>query len=116
VTNAFNKKTTGKTGASSAYNTWLDGAVNSNSSTINSVAGGANQWKQAWKLIGQVPFVTVEQVSIPINIPWLLPQDLDRYSRSLKQYEKEWNRAQTDWCVGKTPAECADIKTSTNTS
>lgn len=58
----------------------------------------------------------VEQVSVPINIPWLLPQDLDRYARSLKQYENEWKRAENDWCVGKTPQECADIKTNTNTA
>ena len=51
VTNAFNKKTTGKTAASSSYDKWLDSAVSSNASTINSVAGGPNQWKQAWKLI-----------------------------------------------------------------
>ncbi len=39
VTNSFNKKTTGKTSASSAYNQWLDTTVNNNASTINSVAG-----------------------------------------------------------------------------
>jgi hypothetical protein len=116
VTNAFNKKTTGKTGASAGYNSWLDKTVSDNASTINSVAGGANQWRQAWKLIGQIPFLQVEQVSIPINIPWLLPQDLDRYARSLNQYEKEWKRTEQSWCAGKTAQQCADIKTNANTA
>jgi hypothetical protein len=112
ATTSFNKRTTGNTAASSGYNSWLDSQVQKNASTINSVAGGANQIRAVYQFIGQLPFIRIEQASIPINIPWILPQELDRYARSLEQYKNEIKKAENAWCKGKTPAECADAKTS----
>ena len=49
-----------------------------------------------------------------INVPWILPQELDRYARTLSQYQRELDTTLNQWCVGKTPAECADIHTNAN--
>ncbi len=108
VTDAFNRRTTGNTSASKGYNDWLDKKVNENSSTINRIAWWANQLKAAYQFIGQLPFIRIEQESIPINIPWILPQELDRYSRALDSYVSEIKKVKESWCIGKTPAECAD--------
>lgn len=45
--------------------------------------------KAAYQFIGQLPFIRIEQEVIPINIPWILPQELDRYSRALESYKSE---------------------------
>jgi hypothetical protein len=72
--------------------------------------------RAAFQFIGQIPLVRVEQVAVPISIPWVLPQDLDRYARSLKQYEREIARARSAWCADTTSQACIDSHTTLDTS
>ena len=116
VTDQFNKKTTGNTSASTGYNTWLDSKVKANSSTINSVQGSANAMKSAYKYIGQMPFLRINRSTVNVNVPWILPQELDKYMRSLDQYSEEINNMKKNWCNGDPDAKCLDSKTSTNLS
>jgi hypothetical protein len=112
VTNNFTKNTKSTNSVGQKYDAFVDNAVKNNASTINSVAGWANQVKAVYQFLGQLPFLRVEKASVPINIPWILPQEFDRYSRSLAQYKSELDRAKKWWCDGKpTSKECVDSKT-----
>ena len=72
--------------------------------------------RAAYKFIGKLPFVTISPRNIPINVPWILPSELDKYERALQGYQKELNRAAENFCVNKTPEECANAKTSLNSA
>ena len=112
VTDNFNKWTKSTNAIGQKYDAFLDNAVKSNASTINSVAGGANQVKAVYQFLWQLPFLRVERASVPINIPWILPQEFDRYSRAMAQYKNEINNAKKWWCDGKPNSkECLDSKT-----
>lgn len=37
---------------------------------------------------------------MPVDVPWILPQELDRYARSLDAYAKEINQTLSSNCVG----------------
>lgn len=102
-------KTRSQTGLSSGYESKLDGLIQSQASKINAISGGVNQANAAFKFLGQLPFLRVQTTRIAIHIPWILPQELDRYGRVLSQYQNELDRTMKNWCVGKTTAECADI-------
>ncbi len=90
--------------------------VANNASTINTVAGWLSTMKAAYKFIGKLPFITIKSQKIPINVPWILPSELDKYARALEWYEKEVNRALGNLCVNKTVTECANAKASLNSS
>ena len=72
--------------------------------------------KAAYKYIGQMPFLRINRSSVNVNVPWILPQELDRYMRSLDQYSEEINNMKKNWCNGDPDAKCLDSKTSTNLS
>ncbi len=97
-----------------SYENWLDTKVKENSKTINSVQGSANAFKAAYKYIGQMPFLRINRSSVNVNVPWILPQEFDKYARSLDQYSEELKNLQKNWCNGKPDANCLDSKTSTN--
>jgi hypothetical protein len=40
--------------------------------------------KAAYKFIGKLPFITIKSQKIPINVPWILPSELDKYARALE--------------------------------
>jgi hypothetical protein len=61
-----------------------------------------------------MPFFSISQTRIPLNIPWILPQELDRYTRTLEAYKNEYNQMMNDFCANKTAKECADTKASLN--
>lgn len=73
-----------------------------------------NQAKAAFQFLGQLPFLKVQTTRVTINVPWILPQELDRYARTFSQYQRELDATLKQWCVGKTPAECADINSNVN--
>lgn len=75
-----------------------------------------NQASAVFQFLGQLPFLKIQKTKVPINVPWILPQELDRYARTLDQYSNELDRTAKQWCVGKTPAECADIHANANVS
>ncbi len=52
---------------------------------------------------------------MPINIPWILPSELDRYQRILKSYPAELERAARDMCLTDPSPECLQRKASLNT-
>lgn len=67
-------------------------------------------------MIGQIPFLRIRQSAVTVNVPWPLPQELDKYSRSLDQYKKEIDTMKKNWCSGNANAECLDQKTNLNVS
>ena len=52
---------------------------------------------------------------MPINIPWILPSELDRYQRILQTYPAELERAARDMCLTDPSAACLQRKASLNT-
>jgi hypothetical protein len=116
VAEQYTKKTTSKSSLSAPYEKWLDKTVSENSKTINSVQGSANALKAAYKYIGQVPFLRISESAVNVNVPWPLPQELDKYMRSLEQYSTEIKNLKKNWCDGKADAACLDKQTSINLS
>jgi hypothetical protein len=49
-------------------------------------------------------------------VPWLLPQELDKYKRTLDQWSNEITTIEKKWCDGNPDPKCIDAKTSTNLS
>lgn len=90
--------------------------IGNNASTINAAAGGLNAMRAAYKFIWKLPFITLSTKSVPINVPWILPSELDKYSRAIDWYRMELQQALENWCVGKTATECANAKASLNAS
>jgi hypothetical protein len=66
--------------------------------------------RAAYKLIGKLPLISLSEQQIPINVPWILPQELDRYARSLDAYKKEFDQTMQDFCANDPSKECAEKK------
>lgn len=63
-------------------------------------------------MIGSLPLISLEKTSISVNVPWVLPQELDRYARSLDGYVREIESFQKKWCDGNLASkECINAKT-----
>lgn len=116
VTRQLSWLSSSKTPLSAPYKSWIDEKMKENAKTINSAAGGVSAMRSIYQLLGKIPFLQVEQVSIPINIPWILPQEFDKYAYGYQNYKQKINTALSDWCVGKTAQQCIDAKTSSNIS
>lgn len=80
------------------------------------VQGSANAISAAYKYIAKVPFLSIRQSSVNVNVPWPLPQELDRYKRSLDQYVEEVKNMKKNWCNGKPDSDCFDKQTNLNFS
>lgn len=61
---AFLKKITSKSDASSTYYSWLNRTVSNNSQSINKIQGTANAISAAYKYIGQIPFLSIRHSSV----------------------------------------------------
>lgn len=70
--------------------------------------------RAAYKFIGKLPFITLSTRNIAINVPWILPGELDRYARAINNYKREIDQAMSNWCVGKSATECANAKITLN--
>jgi hypothetical protein len=116
VTDKFTKNTKSKNEIGQKYDAWLDKTVKENASTINTLAGWANQVKAVYQFLGQLPLLRVERTVVPINIPWPLPQEFDRFERTLTQWKSEIQNTEQEWCKWKTSKECADLKTTSGLS
>jgi hypothetical protein len=66
--------------------------------------------RAAYKLVGKLPLISISEKTIPINVPWILPQELDRYARSLDAYSRELNRTLESFCIDDPSPECAAEK------
>ncbi len=95
------------------YVNFANKTTRNNASTINKIAGGAGSMKAVSNFLGQIPFLRIEKTSIPVNVPWITPSELDRYSRALKSYQAEIESKKSLWCNGKADAACLDSKTNT---
>jgi hypothetical protein len=109
---SLNQKIQSKSSISASFAEQQKKLINSNSWILNSAQWWINAIRAGYTFIGKLPFVSIQEKMIPLNIPWILPQELDRYSRSLKAYEQEINETLDWWCRGKTPQACADLQTS----
>lgn len=49
-----------------------------------------------------------------MNVPWPLPQELDKYARSLDQYSEEIANMKKNWCDAKADPNCIAGKTRTD--
>ena len=66
--------------------------------------------RAAYKLIGKLPLISLSERQIPINVPWILPQELDRYARSLDAYKEEFNATLKDFCANDQTQACLEKK------
>ncbi len=108
--------TTSHSDLSAGYEKALDGFIQNHASALNSAKGGVNQANAVFQFLGQLPFLKVQKTQVAINVPWILPQELDRYARTLSQYSAELDRTEKQWCAGKTAAQCTDIHANANVS
>jgi hypothetical protein len=98
---------------SQAYNAKqsnVRGLPGSFQSTAQNTKGTLNALKSAYTAIGKLPFIKVKPVKIPLNIPWITPRELDKYSRALDGYRKEIDNAATKLCINDPSAACLDKK------
>lgn len=100
----------------SDYVNYVNKTAKENASTINKIAGGAGSMKAVSNFLGQIPFLRIEKTSIPVNVPWITPSELDRYARALKSYQAEIESKKSLWCNGNFDASCLDSKTNTQMS
>lgn len=66
--------------------------------------------RTAYKLIGKLPLISISEKTIPVNVPWILPQELDKYSRALDVYSKEFNNSIDSFCSNDPSPECVAQK------
>lgn len=102
-----------KQGMSQAYNAKqsnIRGLPGSFQSTAQNTKGTLNALKSAYTEIGKLPFIKVKPVKIPLNIPWITPRELDKYSRALDGYRREIDNAGKNLCINDPSAACLDKK------
>lgn len=89
--------------ASQAQQSSTVGVPSALQSTVATGKSTLNGIKAAYTFIGKLPFITLRQTNVPINIPWILPSELDRYQRVLQAYpaqiQSELERAARDLCI-----------------
>ncbi len=94
----------------------LKGWVSSVDGGVKKISWGLNAVQEAYKFLGNLPFIKITQVSVPINIPWVLPSELDQYEQSIDDYMDELSRAGANWCVTDPTPECLAAKAKLNSS
>ncbi len=62
--------------------------------------------RAAYKLVGKLPLISISEKTIPVDVPWILPQELDRYSRAMDAYSKELNNTIENFCANDPSPEC----------
>jgi hypothetical protein len=113
VASSLKSSWSGKPGLAQDFKKWQNSQLSWSAwGAINQAAGWLASVRAAYKLLWQLPLVNIRRVTVPINVPWILPDELNKYSKTLEWYKKEIDSTLTEWCVGKTPAQCADAKAS----
>lgn len=82
------------------YSSTVREGIDAGTSAINAAGGGLDAIRAAYSFIGKLPFVSLRQTKVNVNVPWILPSELDQYERKLKEYRNEIDRASASWCVG----------------
>jgi FG-GAP-like repeat len=72
------------------------------------VPGTLNAMKSAYSFIGKLPFISIKQVNIPLNIPWPDMWEIDKYLLKLKGYEAEGKNTLKNFCINDPSPECLD--------
>ena len=70
-----------------------------------------NSIKTAYNTIGKLPFISIKQSTIPLNIPWIDKRELDKYQNTLKSYKAEIDEFQRKMCVNDPSPACLEKKT-----
>lgn len=103
--------TGGSSWLGSQYGQVVQNGVNTAAPAINTVGGGLNAMRSAYAFIGKLPFLNIRQTKVDINVPWILPSELDQYERKLKSYQAELDRGLANWCAnGQETTECIQAK------
>ncbi len=102
-----------KQGMSQAFNSKqsnISGVPSSLQSTAQNAKGTLNALKSAYTTIGKLPFIKINPVKIPFNIPWINARELEKYGRALDGYLKEIDSAAKNLCISDPSAACLDKK------
>jgi hypothetical protein len=78
--------------------------------SINSVNGWLASIRAAYRMIGKMPIISLSEQQIPINIPWILPQELDRYALAIAAYKREFDATMKSFCAQDMSASCLEKK------
>jgi hypothetical protein len=70
--------------------------------------------RAAYKLLGKLPLISISEKTVSVDVPWILPQELDKYARSLDAYAKEINSTLENLCVNDPSPQCLEKKASIN--
>ena len=85
-----------------------------NSKAIQKPLGQAkptlNSIKTAYTMVGKLPFISVKQKTIPINIPWVNKREISKYRGQLNAYKTEFDQAMKRMCATDRSPECAEKK------
>lgn len=65
-------------------------------------------------MIGKLPFITIRQTTIPLNIPWIDIRELEKYKRTLDGYLEEIKRTGNNLCITDPSRVCLDKKAKLN--
>lgn len=107
----------GKSSLAKDFRQWSNQALSGGVwQTINNIGGWLASVRAAYTFIWQLPFLNIRRTTVNIDVPWILPGELDKYIKAYENYVREYDRMMTNWCVWKTPQECADAKILLNSS
>lgn len=66
--------------------------------------------RAAYKLVGKLPLITISEKKVPVDVPWILQNELDQYARSLQAYGKEAQHMIDSYCVNDPSPDCLSRK------
>ncbi len=78
---------------------FTNSTINGAKPLLDAGTSSANSMRAAYEIIGKIPFIRIERTTIAINVPWILPRDLEKYGRKLKSYADEVSQTQKSWCA-----------------
>jgi hypothetical protein len=61
-------------------------------------------------MVGKLPLITISEKTVPIDVPWILPSELDKYARSLDAYSQEVKYMLDSFCVNDPSTDCLTRK------
>lgn len=76
------------------------------------MANGLNSLRAAYTFIAKLPFITLDQRRIPINVPWITMRELNQYERQIHEYMQTIDRTLQSWCISDPTPECLAQKAS----
>jgi hypothetical protein len=75
--------------------------VTDNADTINSVGKNVSGIKAAYEFMSHLPLIKMDTELVDISIPWLSPEEMDKWlidaKLTMKQWQKEFEDKQKKW-------------------